>query len=315
MGKTFQVQAISEVVSPLTHMKGVEGNEALIAREPVVTAAGVRYVPHISGNAIRHRLVRDPGAWLLIDEWGLAGKLSMSQLNFLFHGGNLTEGGGRENTSRIADMERIFPLVRLLGGSLPSQILAGSMLAWRGTLICEENRERIARLVPDGWIAPRKLRPAESFVDAYQYTRGDAGKSAASLVQSGGGEIASNLMIFSGQCVLAGAMFLHGFVLQNVSDLELGALLLSLRLWQSRGGTVGGQASRGHGRLKTFLCVAPEGIDEEAAVAAYIAHVRAVKHEAIAFLNACFAAPKEEKAPKAKKGGKHAPAESDLLPQ
>lgn len=315
MGKTFNVQALSEVLSPLTHAKGTEGNESLIAREPVTTPAGVRYIPHISGNAIRHRLVREPGAWFLCDEWELASKLSMSQLNFIFHGGSLTEGGGRENTSRIADMERLFPLIRLLGGSLPSQILAGSLLAWRGTLVCEENRARIAQLVPDDWISPARLRPAESFVDSYQYTRGDAGKSASSLLHPGGEEIPSNLMIFSGQCVLAGAMFLHGFVLQNVSDLELGALLLSLRLWQGRGGTVGGQSARGHGRLKTYLHVAPDGIDEESVIAAYIAHVRAVKDEAVNFLNTCFAPPKEEKAPKPKKGGKHAPAQGDLLPQ
>lgn len=311
MGKTFQVHAISEVLSPLTHAKGVEGNESLIAREPVVTPAGVRYIPHISGNALRHRACRDPGAWFLVDEWAMAGKLSMAQLNFLFHGGNLTEGGGRENTSRIAQVERLFPLVRLLGGSLPSQILSGSLLAWRGTLVCEENRDRIGRLVPDGWLPPGKLRPAESFVDGYQYTRGDATKTASSALPPMAGDEASNLMIFSGQCVIAGAMFIHGFVLQNASELELGALLLSLRLWQQRGGTVGGQSARGHGRLKTSVRVDPDA-DEEACISAYVDHVRKSKDEAIAFLNSCFAAPKESKDHKGKKG-KHAPAESDLL--
>jgi hypothetical protein len=187
------------------------------------------------------------------------------------------------------------------------------MLAWRGTLVCEENRERIGRLVPDDWMTPCRLRPAESFVDSYQYTRGDAAKSASSAMERTEIETPSNLMIFSGQCVLAGAIFLHGFVLQNVSDLELGALLLSLRLWQSRGGTVGGQSARGHGRLKTSLNISPE-IDEESVVAAYVAHVRAVKDEAIAFLNTCFAPPKEEKS-KGKKGARHATAQGDLLAQ
>lgn len=313
MSRTFQVQAISEVLSPLTHAKGTEGNEMVIAREPVTTSGGVRYVPHISGNAIRHRLVRDPGAWFLIDEWDLAGKLSMSQLNMLFHGGNLTEGGGRENTSRISEMERLFPLIRLLGGSLPSQILSGSMLAWRGTLVCEENRDRIGRLVPGEWMESRRLRPAESFVDSYQYTRGDAVKTAPSALPPGECDGPSNLMIFSGQCVLAGAIFVHGFVLQNCSDLELGALLLSLRLWQSRGGTIGGQSARGHGRLKTSLSITPDGINEDSVVGAYVDHVRSSKDAAVAFLNSCFAPPKEAKEPKAKKGTKHEAAQSDML--
>ena len=174
MSTTYKILALSEVLSPLTHAKGVEGNESLIAREPVVTPAGVRFIPHLSGNALRHRLVRDPGAWFLIDQWELSGKLAMSQLNFFFHGGNLTQGGNRQNTSRISDMERLFPLIRLLGGSLPDQILSGSLLSWRGTMVCEENRERIFRIAPSGWeFRGEKLSPAESFVDGYQYTRGD----------------------------------------------------------------------------------------------------------------------------------------------
>lgn len=316
MSTTYKILALSEVLSPLTHAKGVEGNESLIAREPVVTPAGVRFIPHLSGNALRHRLVRDPGAWFLIDQWELSGKLAMSQLNFFFHGGNLTQGGNRQNTARITDMERLFPLIRLLGGSLPDQILSGSLLSWRGTMVCEENRERIARLTPHGWeFGDEKLRPAESFVGDYQYTRGQAATSAPSLLpKTSDPEEASNLMIFSGQCVLAGAAFVHGFVLQHVSDLELGALLLSLRLWQNAGGTIGGQAARGHGRLSTSLHVDPIA-DEDSVIGAYVDHVRTVKDEALKFLDAVYGAARADKAEKpAKKGkAKDATPESNLL--
>lgn len=315
---TYDVFCLSEALSPITHMSGNEGNESLVMREPVVTPEGVRWVPSLSGNSLRHKLVREPGARYLVDRWGLSGKLTLGQLNYLFHGGNLTEGGGRENTRRIADMQRLFPLTRLIGGSLPDQILAGSLHVWRGTLACRENAPRLMKMLPDGWGLPAgDLRPAEAFVEGYQYTRGDATKSipdmtmspefreASSLEAAKRGDRGrweelvreadpperSNLMIFAGQSVIAGAMFVHGFRLPHVSALELGALLCSLRLWTHAGGVVGGQSARGHGRLTMALHVAPS-VDQDELVAAYVAHVDAAKDEAVAWLMEAFAPPK-----------------------
>lgn len=91
--RDYRVICLSETLSPATHMARSTGNESLIAREPVVTSRGVAYVPCLSGNAIRHRCLRAPGVRWLIDEYGLRGTLTLQQLNFLLHGGNLTEGG------------------------------------------------------------------------------------------------------------------------------------------------------------------------------------------------------------------------------
>ncbi len=304
MTQTYNLLALSEAVSPITHAKGTSGNESLVMRVPVVTPRGVLWVPSLSGNALRHRLVREPGNRWLIGRLELPGKLSRVQLNYCFHGGNLTEGGGREDTRRIADWQRLFPLGRLLGGSLPAQILSGSSLCWPGTLVCEENRTALSAMLPHGWeLPPETLRPAETFVSDYQYTRGDAAKSHVDLMADDDldGESSSNLMIFSGQAVSRGSIFLHGFTLQHVSELELGALLLSLRLWQEAGGTIGGQSARGHGRLQTLLHV--DGVDEaaqEAAGAADGAPVDAAAEECRDWLAAAFA-PRSAKPPKGKK--------------
>jgi hypothetical protein len=277
-------------------MQGSSGNQAIIFREPVVTPRGVAYVPSISGNALRHRAIREPGWRWLVEEYGLSGRLTLAQLNFAFHGGNLTEGGGRENTRRIADFQRLLPLGRLLGGSLPDQILAGSCHVHRGTLVCEENRAALGQMIGD-LLPTSRLRPAESFVSQYQYTRGSAEKTVADLRPTDPpGEVESNLMIFAGQSVLSGAVFVHGFTLPHVSDLELGALLWSLRLWQSAGGTIGGQASRGHGRLR--LSVLAGDWDGDAVVDAYLDHARSAREEAVAWLDDVFAA----KAPKPANG-------------
>jgi hypothetical protein len=287
MSTDYRVVCLSEAVAPITHMSGSSGNVSLVAREPVLTSRGATWVPYLSGNAIRHRCVREPGFRWLIGQWGLKGRLTLSQINFLFHGGNLTEGGGRENTRRIAEFQRIFPLGRLLGGSLPDQILAGSLQCWRGSLVCEENRPSLAGVIP-GLVPEGRLRPAESFVSEYQYTRGDAAKTQVDLLNEAEEvEPGSNLMIFSGQTVISGAIFLHGFTLPHVDLVELGALLWSLSLWQSAGGTIGGHASRGHGRLRLYL------LDDSAAYAdameAYEDHVRATRDEAVSWLEEVFA--------------------------
>ena len=281
MSQTYVIHCLSQALSPLTHMSGVAGNEAIIAREPVGTTRGVVHLPFLSGNALRHRCVREPGMMWLIQQYELGGRLTLSQLNFLLHGGNLTESNAIEDLRRIADMQRLWPLLRLCGGSLPNQIIAGSLEVWRGTLVCEENRNSLTASGLE--LSEERLRPAERFIDSYQYTRGDAAKTG--LAKETALE-SSNLMIFSGQCVNRGALFFHGFVVKHASEVELGALLYSLRLWQSAGGTIGGQAARGHGRLDCqFL---GDGFDQQSCVDAYVQHALSVKDDAIAWLKDCW---------------------------
>lgn len=280
--KTVTLRCLSTALSPITHASGSVGNESVIAREPVTTPRGLMFIPFISGNALRHRAVREPGILWLIDQYGLSGELTLEQLNFLLHGGNLTQSTATENTKRIAEMHRCWPLLRLCGGSLPNQILSGSLDVWRGTLVCEENRHAISTML--GWFPEERLHSAERFISGYQYTRSDAAKTGIAQADD---DRDSNLMIFSGQCVDRGAVFAHGFVLKHVSALELGALLWSLQLWQDTGGTIGGQAARGHGRLKCELLA--NGLDQQRLVSEYQAYATSVKADAVSWLNECWA--------------------------
>jgi hypothetical protein len=291
MPRTYTLTCLSEALSPITHAMGTAGNESIVAREPVVTTGGVRYIPFLSGNALRHRCLREPGMLWLIDQYELRGVLTLAQLNFLLHGGNLTESNAHENTARIAEMKRTWPVLRLIGGSLPNQILCGACDSLRGTLVCEENR----RHLPPDCLPAQRIKAAEHFVSGWQYTRGDGKKTG---IAKGADGDETSLMIFSGQAVSRGAMFVHGFVLKHVSEVELGAALLSLSLWQESGGTIGGQAARGHGRLRTSLYL--PGVDQQAAVQAYVDHALSVKDDAIAWLNDAFAA-KADKPKKSKK--------------
>lgn len=296
--KTYRAVMLSLATSPITHMSGVRGNEGVLMREPVIVDGQARWVPVLSGNALRHRMVREPGARHLIQRWGLGGSLNLAQLNWLLHGGNLTGSTARVSISRTNRLFELFPLVRVLGCSLPDQIVAGALQCWRGILLCRENVDRVNALIPTDWEPADGLRPAQEFIDGYQYTRSDAAGSAPDLLPPADEEDReSNLMIFSGQAITPGAAFLHGWVLRHCSTVELGALLTSLNIWSQEGGVIGGQSGRGHGRLATSLHL-PD-VDAAACIAEYEAHIDAVRDEAVAFLDEQFgrAVPGENGAP------------------
>lgn len=297
MNQTYTIACLSTALSPITHMARTEGNEAVIARQEIMTPTGRRAIPKLSGNALRHRLVRAPGGRFLIERYDLAGKLSLRQLNFLLHGGALTESNTRESLTRIYELHRIFPLYRLLGGSLPDAILPGSLICDAGVLVCRETRPILRGMTPAGFELPDNLRPAEAFVGDWQYTRGSAHNSAPDLTSIDEVDADGNLMIYAGQSVHPGAAFMHGFVAQHVSEMEIGALMLSLSLWQMNGATIGGNAAKGHGRLDTLIHCDP-GIDVGAAMDTYIKHVDSVRDEAVAWLEQVFNSPAPKKGKK-----------------
>lgn len=298
MPKTHKIHLLLETLSPLTHMMRTNGNEALINREAVIYKDEIRHLPVISGNAIRHKLVREPGANFVIGACNLAGKMNIDQLNYLFNGGSLVESSVSCNIRKIADMQTILPLYRLLGGCLKNQVVAGSLNVHRGMLICRENAERISSILPDDCKIDSAIFPAERFIDQYQYTRGDAKKmkdidffAAVDELNTGEEKGTSNLMIFNGQTIVAGSMFYLGFVLNNVSDLELGALFHSLTRWN---GFLGGQGSRGHGRCKISLITTDE-LDMVAMATAYKEHVMGKKEEINAWLAETFPSKRTKK--------------------
>ena len=279
-------------------MMGTNGNEALINREAVIYKDDIRHIPVISGNAIRHKLIREPGAKFVIDACNLAGKMNIDQLNYFFNGGSLVESSVSCNIRKIANMQTILPLYRLLGGCLKNQVVAGSLNVHRGMLICRENADRINSILTDDCAIDSAIFPAERFIDQYQYTRGDANKmkdvdffAAVDELSTGEAKDKSNLMIFNGQTIVAGAMFYLGFVLNNVSDLELGALFDSLTRWN---GFLGGQGSRGHGRCKISV-VGSDVVEITQLIDAYKDHVMSKKEEIKEWLAETFPSKRKRK--------------------
>jgi hypothetical protein len=315
MRRTIQIFCLSEALSPITQARGTAGNESLINRELVATPLGERYVPTLSGNAIRHQ-IREFGSQFLMDRMGWSGKMNERRLNFMFGGGSLTEGGGRENTDLIADLPESIPLFSLLGGCLPNQMLRGRMKVASGTLVCAENQDRLRHLSPYPLPDELVLRDSDAFVGTYQYVRNDAvGSVPQHLNQDSrdsrrkaadeGKYAGSDQMIFSGQTIIPGACFIHGFILPNASDLEIGCLLLALSYWIESGNTIGGKGNIGHGRLQTTIKCDPD-IEVAGLMFTYAEHVEASRGRADAWMDKAFpfTVPGEDDI-KVKKGGKH----------
>ena len=310
---------LSKAVSPITHMGGVSGNESILNREKVVYKKRVVDVPMLSGNALRHRFIREPGAMHIVDVCGLRGKLNIDQANFMFTGGSLCESATSDNIPLIEKMQRVSPLFRLLGGSLRNQIIGGSLFVSRGLLVCDENREVIDKMCPEVFASiDGEFLPAQAFISNCQYTRGDVMhmKDAADIVneeQERRKGDKQNLMIYSGESIVSGAMFYHNMTLYNVSPLEVGAALNAIHRWQITNGTIGGSIRIGHGKLDTAIMI--DGLvdwfgalkDPTELVTDYCSHVEKNATEFEAWLNEAFGRTKVIR----KKPGKPSPTVDD----
>jgi len=256
--KSAKIHMLMTCLSPLTHMSGTAGNEALINRHTVMRDGQLYDVPVISGNSLRHILIREPGADYLYSACQLYGDLNVNQAWFMYNGGSLTESTITDNLKKIAEMQEILPLYRLLGGSLSNQVLAGSIYVGFGRLFCEEEREYLEKLLPhDLSELPTKMRSCEDYIGKYQYTRTDIQRMRQLATTNEESEKAekANLMIYGGQTVIPGAVFYTSFTFKNISRLELGAWTAAVRDWHECSGTIGGMSRIGHGQMDFVFTV------------------------------------------------------------
>jgi hypothetical protein len=290
MRSDHEIIVLLKAVSPITHMSGTEGNEAVIMREPVCFDGETRWVPVLTGNSLRHCMIREPGMLDLISRAGMSGKLSLSQYNFLLHGGALSKSTKASDLKRSRLGRELMPLFSILGGSLDNEIVSGWMDVGRGNLVCLENQGRLKLMYPEisenladvyGG-SGEHLLPAETFVAPYQYTRGDASKW---IEESASDQ--TNLMIFSGQQINPGAAFITRITLRNCGEMELGALLCAIELWS---GVVGGQRSRGHGLVIASYSISrgSKNDDAQRLIDGYISHTETNAGNISSWMNSAF---------------------------
>lgn len=282
------IHFISTALSPITHMHGTAGNVALLQREAVLGIDGQVYsVPCLSGNALRHVLVRAAAARYLCDAIGLDA-MPYQLADLLWHGGRLTKANPL-SAADTKDLLSAVPFLALLGGALPGQIIQGCLKVSRGLLICAESADIIERR---SGVAVHNVGGAETYVGAYLYTRG---------AEENNPEAVADRMIYEGECVRAGAKFYHTMTLENASPLVVGCLLKALK---DASKDIGGMGRIGHGELHVrWAC--DEIDDADALIRDYEAFVMASADVAREHLLGLFGAEKPEKKP-VKKSAKKA---------
>lgn len=210
---------------------------------PESGACGVRVVevPAVSGNSLRHQVVREPGWLHLCNALGLTaaqpgqGQVPPGVEAIFYNGGNIEAGAKQpSNVHALANAARaLYPLLDLLGGVTDSFDLGESRLRVAGWLVCKENREAL-RGSP-AYDLPSASVSVYDMIDDVTLTR-QAG-------HTGLGQ-----MIYTFETLLSGAQIVCRLVLAPQTSLATqGALVAAVETFLDQDNTIGGQAARGFG--------------------------------------------------------------------
>lgn len=205
-------------------------------------------LPAISGNSLRHNLLRAPAATRLLCELGLQPDREIVPIGverFLYSGGNTQKGAKSPAAADLyeAKAREMYPMIDALGGSTDQFVLTRSAVSVAGWIVCRENN----------WITERRtdgdVRSDASIFDLVtETTRTRSG--------IGGKDAESGQMIFSYETLAAGTPVLVELNFQPFTrEMTVGSMLQALRDWQAEGGFIGARSAQGHSR---FLAEFPD---------------------------------------------------------
>ena len=216
-------------------------------------------VPSISGNALRHCLIREPGANRLIQSLGLepytdrAGEhLGLGITRFLYGGGQLAAKAKAPSASDIyeAQIRSAYPIVDAVGGSTDSWLMAESACKVAGWVVCEENN-----------VATQAIAGVESQVSIFDYLSEET-KTRTGI---GGKDKESGQMIFSYETLAAGLPLIVEILFNPFTQpLTIGAVWQAVHDWADEGGIVGGRSQIGHSRFAMEVLQGSYGLQGKA---------------------------------------------------
>lgn len=199
-------------------------------------------IPALSGNSLRHNLMRAPGATRLLTALGLTPDREIVPIGverFLYSGGNTTKGARAPGAADYyeAIVRREYPLIDALGGSMDQFVMTRSAASIASWIVCRENN----------WITEKKtngaVRSDASIFDLVsEVTRTRSG--------IGGKDKESGQMIFSYEVLAAQTSTLIEISWQPYTlPLTVGATFSAVRDWAAQGGVIGARAAQGHSQL------------------------------------------------------------------
>ncbi len=231
---------------------------------PVIGGAQVLEVPAVSGNSLRHQLVREP-AWLhLCEHLDLSeaepgkGPVPPGVEAIFYNGGNIAAGAKQPtNTHYLANRARaLYPSLDLLGGVTDSFDLGESRLTVAGWLVCRENRD--ALIGSPAYDLPAASVSVYDMLDDVTLTR-QAGRTGLGQ------------MIYSFETLCPGVQVLCRLGLSPYTGIVTrGALVAAVETYLANVPNIGGQAARGFGHVHGEWLTRPDDGDAREQYEAYL---------------------------------------------
>lgn len=219
--------------------------------------ARVLEVPAVSGNSLRHQVVREP-SWLhLRQQLGLAeaepgqGPVPAGVEAVFYNGGNIAAGAKQpSNTFGLAaKARRMYPSLDLLGGVTDSFDLGESRLGVVPHMVCRENRAALQET--PAYDLPAATISIFDMLDDVTLTRQ-------------AGRLGLGQMIMSFEALCPGAQVLCRLCLSPWTPVRThGALVAAIETFLANGASVGGQAARGFGACQGKVIDFPEGVSAD----------------------------------------------------
>jgi hypothetical protein len=270
------IKLLIEAVTPISHASEVQGNHSLLMTRKQRTSDGIKDIPIVSADSMRHGL-RECGATLCL---GLAGlldrpegpQLTEAALRLLYSGGMLTGRGDASviKLQRWREVCETLPIVSLMGGCVDAMMIPGKLRVSDMVLICTETATQHGGLLPEG----TTLHGFRSHIEQTQRVRFDVtrdphkqrllsdgartsvdGRMLAKESSREQGEIGEKdrgrPMPHSYEAVCAGSLWSWQISHDNLTEVERAILFLTLahffKTWR-----VGGKRGTGHGELRAI---------------------------------------------------------------
>jgi len=257
----FRVHGIFTLRSPLSHIGESISTQTFLVEEPIIQPDGeLEPVFTYNGNAWRGAL-RDAAASYMLDSLKQDGNISvpLDMFHLLFTGGRI----GGEQAIDIEQARRIraaVPMLSLWGGGVGNQIMAGKLRVSNAYPLCLE----AVPVLPERWHSDAARTPYAGITFEKSFSRMDDAKKEdmqqylpkadVQLLEGGGkkgkkdGEVADQMRMTT-ELVAPGTRLYQEIDVMDASEVEIGALVSAIHYW-SRSPHLGGQANKGHGKVR-----------------------------------------------------------------
>jgi len=247
----MKTRMLLRALEPISHGATVRSNITLIKTQKIIQPNG-RYedVPVISANQLCNRAIRTPGIDLLVELCEIK-DLTAEALQWLYNGGNLTQGGASVKIDDQQKIKELFPLFSLLGGAFVNQLLGGKLRIQNAYLCCKETKHLFGdedqELFKESCYDQVQV---ETFTNMDPVR--DPGKAHLLTEEIREKESKDRdktvLMPYERTSVSVGSHWIWSIsTAYKLSTIEQGCLNYSLNAWD---GYIGGRSSRGFGKME-----------------------------------------------------------------